>query len=201
MYKIFINQQFVIFSSQNPKLSYCKIINNSREKDVKKIVKSIKTGLFKENLCFLSKDYKNLYKIFKKNFEFIRAAGGVVFNKRESFLAIYKLGRWDLPKGKIDKSEKKIACAKREITEECGVNSLDVMRKLPSTYHIFLGSENRWKLKKTHWYKMKSDKKEKLVPLATERIEQCEWFEKERLTEFLNNTYPSMNDLMFNALF
>jgi len=54
--------------------------------------------IYTENYNKLVDDFKGLYKI-------IEAAGGVVFNEKNEILMIFRLGYWDLPKGKIDKGE------------------------------------------------------------------------------------------------
>ena len=49
------------------------------------------------------KDYKRVIKNIKKMFNIIKAGGGVVSNNKNQILFIYRLKRWDLPKGKLDK--------------------------------------------------------------------------------------------------
>ena len=62
---------------------------------------------------------KKLYKSrIKKLFDVEKAAGGLVL-KDEQFLMIYRLGKWDLPKGKLDKGENEKQGAVREVEEEC----------------------------------------------------------------------------------
>ena len=54
----------------------------------------------------------------------ILAGGGVVTNEHGDLLMIFRRGKWDLPKGKLDKGETIEACALREVTEETGVQNL-----------------------------------------------------------------------------
>ena len=53
-------------------------------------------------------------------FKFIEAAGRIVNNNRSELLIIERLGKNDLPKGKVEKGERIEDAAKREIEEECG---------------------------------------------------------------------------------
>ena len=51
----------------------------------------------------------------------IIAAGGLVFNEDGDLLMIFRRGRWDLPKGKLDDGEQIEDCAVREVKEETGL--------------------------------------------------------------------------------
>ena len=51
----------------------------------------------------------------------IKAAGGVVVHGKK-ILFIKKNGRWEFPKGRLKKGDKKKGAAIREIFEETGIN-------------------------------------------------------------------------------
>jgi hypothetical protein len=55
---------------------------------------------------FQHPDLEKLKKAFFKKFTLIEAAGGLVKNKENKILMIFRRGKWDLPKGKLDKGEK-----------------------------------------------------------------------------------------------
>ena len=42
------------------------------------------------------------WEIFKSSFKYIIAAGGVVYNSNDEILVIFRNGKWDLPKGKLE---------------------------------------------------------------------------------------------------
>src|SRR5687768_2564827 len=67
---------------------------------------------------YIHNDLKELKKAFQKKFTPVLAAGGLVQNEKEELLMIYRKGKWDLPKGKLDKNEKLEDCALREVMEE-----------------------------------------------------------------------------------
>ena len=48
----------------------------------------------------------------------IEAAGCIVKNEEGKILMMKRLGKWDLPKGKIDKGETPIQASLRELEEE-----------------------------------------------------------------------------------
>ncbi|MBK9671561.1 MAG: NUDIX domain-containing protein [Bacteroidetes bacterium] len=65
----------------------------------------------------------------------IEAAGGIVKNKQGQLLFIFRHGKWDLPKGKIEKGENEQDAALREVEEECGIAELTLQKKLTTTFH------------------------------------------------------------------
>lgn len=129
-----------------------------------------------------SSDFKKLWKDFKSLFKIEKAAGGLVMNKDKDALLIFRRGFWDLPKGKIEKGEKKMVAAVREVEEETGATDLFVEGKLATTYHTYKYKINKRVLKKTFWYLMHT-KTEELEPQAEEDIELAEW---RNLDDFLN---------------
>ena len=56
-----------------------------------------------------------------KSITLIEAAGGLVINRKGEYLFIYRNDKWDLPKGKLEKGERKRQGAVREVEEECGI--------------------------------------------------------------------------------
>src|ERR1700676_414062 len=54
---------------------------------------------------FLHKVFEVLKKAFWKKFILIQAAGGLVRNEQGKLLFMLRRGKWDLPKGKLDKGE------------------------------------------------------------------------------------------------
>lgn len=56
-----------------------------------------------QELWFCHSDVVEMLEEFKKQFTVIEAAGGLVRSAKGNFLAIFRNGTWDLPKGKIEK--------------------------------------------------------------------------------------------------
>src|SRR5687768_1665805 len=77
----------------------------------------------------------------KKAFNLIQAAGGAVLNKENELLFIYRRGKWDLPKGKVDEGEELDACAVREVQEETGIQQIELKKLLCTTYHTYYEKE------------------------------------------------------------
>ena len=75
-------------------------------------------------------DLEKLKETFFKNFIIIEASGGIVQNEKKEILFINRLGKWDLPKGKIEPGEKEEESAVREVNEETGVKDLHLKKKI-----------------------------------------------------------------------
>ena len=67
-----------------------------------------------------------------------KRAGSLVVNRNKELLLIYRKGKWDLPKGKVEKSEKKKHGALRETAEETGLElkNLSLQHPLKKTAHL-----------------------------------------------------------------
>jgi 8-oxo-dGTP pyrophosphatase MutT (NUDIX family) len=137
----------------------------------------------------------SLFEDLKARFKYIEAAGGLI-EQDKKYLFIYRLDKWDLPKGKIDKGENPRQAAVRECEEECAISGLEIIKELPSTYHIY-PYKNHYALKTTYWFLMKSNYSGKLVPQTEENIEKAEWLDENTIKkEVIKNTYPSILDLI-----
>src|SRR5690606_9465193 len=106
---------------------------------------------------------------FTKRYTRITAAGGLVYNEKNELLLILRQGKWDLPKGKVDKGETVEEGAVREVMEECGINGLDLGDFLLKTYHTYF-LEGQRVLKTTHWFKMRTTYYSAMAPQLEENI-------------------------------
>ncbi len=140
-------------------------------------------------------DTEFAFKDFYTHFVPIEAAGGVVFNDNKEVLLIKRLGKWDLPKGKIDGGESDEEAGLREVEEECGINGLSITEKLPSTYHCYKQHNHRF-LKITYWFTMHCTDKRKLVPQKEEHITEAIWKDWKTLDIESLDTYESVRDLL-----
>lgn len=142
-----------------------------------------------------SSDTEVLWKLFQKQLVLIDAAGGRVKNTKNEILFIYRLGKWDLPKGKMEAGETPELTAVREIEEECGITGLKIIDPLPNTYHIYVQGEKKY-LKRTFWFNMLYSGTESLIPQKEEAIENAVWVNQSDLSEQLGNTYESLKTIV-----
>jgi 8-oxo-dGTP pyrophosphatase MutT (NUDIX family) len=127
----------------------------------------------------------------------IIAAGGLVFNEDGDLLMIFRRGRWDLPKGKLDDDEQIKDCAVREVKEETGLRKLHVKRFLGITYHKYFDTHiNEEVIKETHWFEMIAKGDQKLTPQTEEDIERIEWVDQKNIPEKLQQTYPNIAEII-----
>ncbi|MBY0425729.1 MAG: NUDIX hydrolase [Cytophagales bacterium] len=141
------------------------------------------------SVILVVQDKSETSKIIKRYFKIIKAAGGLVI-KDDKFLLIYRLKKWDLPKGKLEKNETVEEGAIREVEEECGVK-VKANGKLGNTWHTYSRSGKRL-LKKTSWYLMTCLDDRKMKPQTEEDIEAIGWFTAEEVEEKLHNSYGSI---------
>jgi 8-oxo-dGTP pyrophosphatase MutT (NUDIX family) len=137
--------------------------------------------------------------LFLPVFVQIPAAGGVVLRNGE-LLFIFRNGKWDLPKGKIDIGETSAAAAKREVAEECGIDGHQITKELPSTFHIYQSrykqTFGQWIIKETFWFEMEYSGSENGTPETKENITEIKWFAKNELDEVLGNTYENLKSVI-----
>lgn len=149
----------------------------------------------KTSVAIYANDLDTLWKDFKSIYRIIKAAGGLVYNPYGDVLAIFRRGFWDLPKGKIDKGEKKKAAARREVMEETGLSNVVLEHKLINTYHTYRHPQRKDRiLKKTYWYQM-SAQNEILSPQSEEDIEQAIWLPSNELKS-KDPIYPNICDVL-----
>ena len=146
-------------------------------------------------LIFETENLENGLEKFRKAFKYIYAAGGLI-EKENKYLFIYRLKRWDLPKGKLDMGEAPEEAAIRECEEECGITKLTIIKTLEPTYHIY--EHKGWfALKKTFWYAMTTKHEDILVPQLEENIEKVEYFTKSQIQQLvIPNSYPAILDVI-----
>jgi 8-oxo-dGTP pyrophosphatase MutT (NUDIX family) len=144
---------------------------------------------------FLHEDVNAVLKSFKKKFVLVKAAGGLIHTADDHLLLIFRRGKWDLPKGKLDENEDMETCAVREAKEETGLIKVEIEKPLCITYHTY-HQDGKHILKESHWYLMKSEKQINLIPQLEEDIEKCEWVPTDQLAPYMENTHGSILDVM-----
>ncbi len=135
---------------------------------------------------------------FKSHFKLVEAAGGIVKDEVGDVLVIYRNGKWDLPKGKLEKGEEINECAVREVEEETAVSVFSCSEtNFDITYHVYF-HKNTFVIKSTHWYIMKSKTNvQNLLPQSEEGIDKVEWKSTEEiLILFEEASYRSIYSLI-----
>jgi 8-oxo-dGTP pyrophosphatase MutT (NUDIX family) len=132
-----------------------------------------------------------MWRDFTQKIKPIYAAGGLVTNTNNDYLLIYRLNKWDLPKGHLEKNENEQIAAIREVEEECGIKNLEISHKLIDTFHIIFKT-NSYKLKVVHWYKMTTTDRNKPKPQLEEDITEAVWKNKTETVQLLKKSYANI---------
>ncbi len=123
----------------------------------------------------------------------IVAAGGLVLNERNELLMIYRLNKWDLPKGKLDDGETIEHCAVREVMEETGLNNVQLGAFIGKTQHEYYDKYlHSDAIKESHWYLMKAIGEQSLTPQTEEDITEIAWVKPETIPQLLENSYGNI---------
>ncbi len=141
------------------------------------------------SLFITAEDYEFIKVYLKRKFKVVKAAGGLI-QKKDRFLMIYRMKKWDLPKGKKDAGEKAVQTAAREVQEECNV-SVKVGKKLCTTWHTYTMNKNVM-LKQTKWFLMELTDDSKMKPSIEEDIEELRWMTRKEVYHALENSYKSI---------
>lgn len=193
MYKVFVNDKPIVLTTVVSKETDFKNYLLKTAK-IGKIIKELNKSSIKE-IRLIGKNENKLLKRFLKKLPKVIAGGGKVYNDKGDILFIYRNNKWDLPKGKIDGKESIEAAALREVEEETGVNDLEIVKPLETTYHIFKRN-GRHRIKITYWFEMKSSYTGELVPEEIEGITHVEWLNAEQTQKALENSYANIKELM-----
>ncbi|MEJ6734173.1 MAG: NUDIX domain-containing protein [Flavobacteriales bacterium] len=194
MYEVFINNRPLVFD-ENQKIDNSFSITYSDDINWQEIVVSLESNK-REKANIVCADIEIAWQSFIASFHKIIAGGGVVRNKNKELLFIFRNGKWDLPKGKLEQNENIETCSLREVEEECGVNGLQIVSKLNKSYHMYF--QNSWILKETNWFIMDTSFDGQLIAQIEEGIQLVDWKSDEQIKECLLNTYSNIEKVIKN---
>ena len=190
MYKVFLNQNVIILTSEIQLGSNITVLP-LKKTSIGNIISNVKKH---KKIYLYHHNSKKLISRFKKKIKVVKAGGGIVTNFKMETLFIFRRNKWDLPKGKMDQGESIEKTAIREVEEETGIQNLVISSFFMDTYHIFK-KENKYFLKETSWFNMKSDYEGDLNPELSEGITKAVWKSKEKIKK-IKNTFPNIKLLL-----
>ncbi|MBC8146472.1 MAG: NUDIX domain-containing protein [Bacteroidetes bacterium] len=198
MYKVFLNNK-TIYLTENINFStnsVSEILHEYKNRNqLKSLIEKFNINTQINSLIIHNSEIQELAEDFFSVFNLIGAAGGLLKNEKNELLFIFRLGKWDLPKGKIDEGEKADIAAIREVEEETGLTNISIQKKLTSTFHMYVLNDE-WVVKKTHWFEMLTNSKQNLIPQTEEDITKVEWKAETEIQDVLGNTYDSIIDVV-----
>lgn len=169
------------------------IYYNPAHKTILQILEKMAHG--NNNILIIVNDLPQILDYISTQYSIIEAAGGIIENNQNELLFIFRRGKWDLPKGKLEENESAEFGAAREIEEETGATGLTRQHQLPTTYHVYqLNGEHILKI--GHWFAFSCNSQQILQPQIEEDITEIKWFHKNDLSEPMSNTYGTIIDLL-----
>ena len=189
MYKVFVNDNPIIFTAE-PNSGETQYRFHYDFVNINEIIHKLKTNKMPQAILYCD-DLERMWHDFTSKIKPIYAAGGLVENTNGDYLLIYRLGKWDLPKGHIETGEDEQTAAIREVEEECGIHSLVISHKLVTTYHIIFRNKSHH-LKVVHWFKMTTTDHSVPKPQLIEDITQAVWKNKTEARQLINTSYANI---------
>ncbi len=214
MVKIFINKTAVYLLERNDKplidVKYSgeKITGYdfSDKSSLLSLIEKSERNTESSTIFIEHKNADELFEIFKSFYKPVSAAGGVVKNNKGEALMIFRRGKWDLPKGKVEKNESVKEAAVREVQEETGLKNIEAGKQIylypwkqSCTYHTYNIGDKKI-LKDTHWFEMRSADTSLLQPQTEEEITKAEWAPVQKIPELMNESYGSIADVIRYSL-
>lgn len=185
MYKVFVNEKKLLLSKQSENLE-----KNVRYENFTtfEIALDLLENTSVKELNVFGEDIDTIWEEFKNLFRIIEAAGGLVNNTNGEILFIKRLGKWDLPKGKMEKGESREESAVREIEEETGLKDVELLEFINTTYHIYIERNGDKILKCTHWFEMNFNGEDTSKPQIEEGITEVAW---KNASQIENEVFPN----------
>ncbi len=199
MYKIFFKDRVVLLTDRidsDLTKGFDGIHKLGSDGELKKFLTGFESNMDRQQAIIYHHNKFELFQRFRSCYKNLLAAGGLIHNpQRTHFLTIQRLGRPDLPKGKVEKGEGFEEAAIREVEEECGISNPEITGSIGSSYHVY-HLEGQSILKETRWFEMIYHGNTTPVPQTVENISEIKWVPNRKAKEFAAKTYPSIKEIL-----
>ena len=190
MYKVFVNEKKLTLSKYpediEKNLRFEGFATLEIAVDLLENTSCPEMNVYGENIEEIWEDFTHMFKV-------IEAAGGLVKNKNNELLFIRRMGKWYLPKGKIEKGESLEQAALREVEEETGLKELILEEFLNNTFHIYTERNGEKILKTTYWFTMTYVGNSQPIPQKEEGISEVSWKNEEMINnEVMRMTFENI---------
>lgn len=191
-YTIYIGDAKVLITTSAPTSPYIYWEIGNEPISRAKVLKKVETNKY---LAILSPEPTSTLEALKREFHYVRAAGGVVSSDKNGLLMIRLRERWDLPKGHIEEGESSHDAAQREVLEETGISAEIVgSQPIATTWHAY-NTYGHWELKSTDWWQMRP-LTEVCTAQSEEGITSAKWCSYEELDEHLKESYETIKEVV-----
>lgn len=133
---------------------------------------------------------------YRNTFKNIMAGGAVVIDGAGDILFIWRRGRWDLPKGKVEIPETPEEAAQRELVEETGLTCATLVRPLTRTFHTYVEGTEAF-LKEVHWFLFRCAEKAPIAHVQKEEgIESYRWVSPKEVPFLYPQSYGTIQEVI-----
>lgn len=202
MYRLYFQSRSIIVTSDAEQTTTdpnAVILVNPEYSELKNLPYEFEKNEKIDNLYVITENEDSCFEQICSDLVKVEAGGGLVENSEGECLMIYRQGKWDLPKGKREECENINESAIREVKEECGVENIEIDSLICDTYHTY-HMDGKFIVKDTKWYLMKYSGNGETTPQLAEDIEKAVWIRPEELSEYVNETYMSVQDVFLAHL-
>ncbi len=192
MYKVFLNNKCIYLTQEADSLAERggKVHQFHSISALSEAIDGFERDRKADSLCVIG-DPDKLIDLFPV----INAAGGLVKKPNDQILFIFRYGKWDLPKGKMEVGETISETALREVAEETGVSGLKITKELLPTFHTYR-MEGKRVIKKTNWFEMTFADDSNILPQAIEDITVVKWLNLKDIPWAMRDSYASVIELL-----
>jgi len=200
MYKVHFENRFILISQEPDRLQKYGLFHKFHDtKELHKLISAFQEDKSIDSVNIYGPDIKHIWRLFRIFFTEVPAAGGLVKHSSGKFLFIIRRGKWDLPKGHIEKGEMPEECALREVNEECAITGHRIVKTLPSSFHTYAWEGISY-LKETHWFLMHYEGAMIQQPQTEEGISQVEWLLPDEISKIKKGAWLSLSDLIYSTI-
>ena len=200
LFKVHFENRFIIISPEPDRLQKYGLFHKFNDTDeLYRLIADFQEKKDITSINIYGTDIKHLWRIFRIYFTEVGAAGGLVRHSSGKYLFIERKGKWDLPKGHIEKGESPEDCAVREVMEECGINGHYIVNELIPSYHTY-SWEGISYLKKTHWFLMDYSGDMIYEPQTEEGITKVAWLSADEISRIKDVAWLSLADLINTSI-
>lgn len=193
-YTIFIDERPLILSDSihgiPPEFLNAPLFTKPDRAQVTTTIHDLQIGKYAATVL-IDPNVEALLETVKSHYSVLTAGGGLIVNADGDVLLMFRRGKWDLPKGKLDPGETIEECAIREVAEETGLHSITLEHKITETYHYY-SHKNLPILKHTVWFHMRFTGTELTIPQIEEDIMDIQWIKPGNVGKYMQYSYQNI---------
>lgn len=191
MYKVFVNEKKFSIEAQASSEVKNLLFEDSTTFE---IALDLLLNTSTPGITVYGEEPEKIWQKFAAHYKRVSAAGGIVQRENGDILFIKRLGKWDLPKGKVEPGETLPDAAVREVMEETELDWLKIQYFIDTTFHMYREKTGQMVLKDTHWFKMEFLGTKEAKPQVEEGITEVSWKNDQDIeNQVFKNTFQNIH--------